>query len=344
MTNDKIYMTKPTTKPISLALQGGGTHSAFTWGVIDQLLIDGRLHIEAISATSGGAMIAVILAQGLHDGGNEGARDLLMKFWRKVSIASSLMPLRMNVVDKLLGHVGIDLSPSSMALDALTRIFSPYQFNLFDLNPLRGIVAEMVDFDMLHKKSPVALYINATHACTGKSTIFGSERLSLDAVMASACLPFIFKTVEVEGEPYWDGSFSGCPPLSPLTGREGTNDILLVQVHPSSVEDVPTAAADILDRATELSFHSVLLHELKAIARDNELIEAGKLDQPPVHIHCIEAQDMLASLGRASKLKADWDFLIYLHDLGVQAAEDWLAANYDKIGKGSSADFSALAA
>ncbi len=194
-------------------------------------------------------------------------------------------------------------------------------------------------------KSPLALYVNATRAKTGKAKVFETKELSLDAVMASACLPFVFRTVEVDGEPYWDGSFSGCPPLSPLTAHPETSDIVLVQVHPSQVEEVPTTAADSLDRATELSFHSVLLHELKAIQLRNQMIKDGKLDEPPVHVHRIEAQDMLVSLGRASKLNADWDFLIHVHDIGVQATPPiGSPQNYDKIGKGSSADFSALAA
>lgn len=314
-------------KKIALALQGGGTHSAFTWGVVDQLLLDGRLEIDAASASSGGAMLAAVLAQGLHDGGRDGAREALKQFFRKVSIASALLPLRMKVVDQFLGNVGIDLSSQSLALDYITRIFSPQQFNLFDINPLRGIVEEMVDFDLLNRHSPIRLFINATNARTARSTVFETGNLSLDAVMASACLPFVFKTVEIDGEAYWDGSFSGCPPLSPLANY-GATDILLVQVHPSFAEDVPATAADILDRATEISFQAVLLQEMKTIDLYNRLIAAGKLDQPPVCIHTIESQDMLASLGRSSKLNADWDFLVYLHDLGVQAATDWLEHHF----------------
>lgn len=327
----------PTPKKLSLALQGGGAHGAFSWGVLDRLLADKRIAIDAISATSGGAMTACILAQGLHTGGPEGAREALAAFWQKVSVAASLLPLRMNVVDKFLGHVGIDLSASSMALDYITKVFSPYQFNLFDINPLRSIVAEMVDFAVL-QRSPLALHINATHARTGKCRIFTGADLTLEAVMASACLPYLFKTVEIDGEPYWDGSFSGCPALSPLIEHSGTRDILLVQVHPGYVEEVPTAAADILDRATELSFHCVLLQELKLLELRNQT------STTPVYLHRIEAQDMLASLGRASKLNAEWEFLTYLRDLGAQAAADWLDKHYDKIGKDSSADFSAIAA
>jgi NTE family protein len=318
-------------KPISLALQGGGSHAAFSWGAIDQLLLDERIEIQAVSATSGGAMLAVVLAQGMLNGGKEGAKLALEQFWKKVTIAAGMLPIRMNIVDNFLSHVGVDLSPSSVALDYFTRIFSPYQFNLFDINPLRDIVDEMVDFKALNDKSPVALYINATHARTGKSKIFDHTEISLDAVMASSCLPFMFKTVEVDGEPYWDGSFSGCPTLSPLVTSGG--DIVLIQVHPSYVEDVPTAATDILDRTTEISFNSALMQEIKTIEFYNTMIESGKLDQKPVTIHRIEAQEILASLGRASKLNAEWNFLIHLHDIGAQAATDWLEKNQfsDKV-------------
>ena len=320
---NNCYNVSLMTKPISLALQGGGTHAAFSWGAIDQLLSSDDIKIEAVSATSVGAMLAVVMAQGMMDGGKDGAKAALEQFWKKVTIAAGMLPLRMNIVDNFLGHVGIDMSPTSMALDYLTRVFSPYQFNLFDINPMRDIVDEMVDFEALNKKSPIALYINATHAKTGKSKVFDTTEISLDAVMASACLPFIFKTVEVDGEPYWDGSFSGCPTLAPLITSGG--DIVIVQVHPSYVEEVPTAATDILDRTTEISFNAALMQELKTIEFYNTMIESGKLDQRPVTIHRIEAQDILASLGRASKLNADWNFLMHLHDIGTQSAADWIA-------------------
>lgn len=312
----------PASIKLSLALQGGGTHGAFTWGVVDQLLFDERVDIDAVSATSGGAMMAAVMAQGMLEGGRQGARDTLQAFWKKVSIASAMLPLKMSVVDKFLSNVGIDISPSTVALDYLTRIFSPYQFNLFDINPLRGIVEEMVDFRAINKRCPFRLYISATHAQTGESKIFDHASVSLDAVMASSCLPFIFKTVNVDGEPYWDGSLSGCPPLAPLTEGKSPHDIVLVQVHPSLVEDVPTTATDILDRMTEISFNAVLAQEIKNVEQQKK----------PVRIHRIEADDTLVSLGRASKLNADWDFLVHLHDLGVQASTDWLE-NFTKTPK-----------
>ena len=329
-------------KKISLALQGGGAHGAFSWGVIDQLLLDGRIEIEAVSASSGGALNAIVLAQGLLNGGAEGGRGALLTFWKKVNAATSLLPLRMKAVDTFLGHIGIDMTPTTMALDYITRIFSPSQFNLFDINPLQGILEDIVDFDRLRSRCPISLYINATNVRTGKSVIFDNKQLSMEVVMASSCLPFIFKTVDVGGEPYWDGSFTACPALSPLANNSQSSDIVLVQIHPSQNDDIPTHAADILDRATEIGFNAVLMQELKTISLYNRMIKAGALKQKPVYFHRIESQEVLAGLGRASKLNADWDFLIYMHDMGVQAATDWLEANFSTLGSRSSIDIDAF--
>lgn len=319
-------------KPISLALHGGGAHGAFTWGVIDQLLLDGRTHVDSISACGGGSVLAAVMAQGLLEGGESAARDHLLTLWKKANLASNLLPLRMNVVDTMLGHVGLDFSAQSLALDTITRLFSPKQFNLFDINPLKGILEEMLDFKALRKHCPFPIHVNATNVRTGKGRVFNTEELSLDVIMASACLPFLFKPVEIDGETYWDGSFSGCPPLSPLVNA-GSHDIVLVQVHPSSIEDVPQSAPDILDRAIEISFMAVLNQEIKTIELYNRLVAEEKSGQLPVSLYSISADDTLSSSGRASKLNMDWEFLIYLHDVGVQAATDWLSVHYEQLGK-----------
>lgn len=314
--------------PVTLALQGGGSHSAFSWGVIDRLLADGRVTIEAVTATSGGAMAAVVLADALLRDGPEDARHALATFWRRVSIATGMLPLRTSIVDKLLSNVGIDLSPSSIALDYLTRIFSPYQFNLFDLNPLRAIVEEMVDFEALRAQKEIQLFISTTEVKTGKSRVFTNKELSLDVIMASSCLPFLFKTVLIDNEPYWDGSFSGNPALAPLIEARRARNILLIQNEPVASDDVPTTAADILDRTLEISFNSVLLHELRAVEAHNR-----REPEAALHIHTIEASELIASLGRASKLNADWDFLTHLRDIGAQAAGDWLEAHFSDLQK-----------
>lgn len=334
-----------TKHPVMLALQGGGAHGAFSWGVLDQLLLDGRVKIDAISASSGGALTAVVMADGYLRDGVDGARHALIAFWKRISTASSMMPLRISMVDKMLSNVGVDFSPSTVALDYLTRIFSPYQFNLFDINPIRGIMSEMVDFEALRKNTELKIFISATEVKSGKLRIFETHDITLDAVMASACLPFVFKTVEVDGVAYWDGGYAGNPALYPLARHIECRDIMIVQNTPFAVEDIPTKAADIMDRVTEISFNSSLMHELRNIHYHNDLIKKGVIKDPyyrTLHVHVLEAQELLTGLGRASKLNADWDFLVHLHDIGVQAAADWLEAHYDKLGKSSSVDLETL--
>lgn len=329
------------TKTVNLALQGGASHGAFTWGVLDHMLSDPRVQIEGVSATSAGAVNASLMAYGLLKGGPEEARRLLRDFWRKTSHAASMLPFKPTMVDKMLGNTRLNFSPSFMALDFITRIFSPYQFNLFDINPLRSILSELVDFDVLRKKNPLQLYVNATNVRTGKIKVFESKELTLDMVMASCCLPFIFKTVYVDGEPYWDGGYSGNPAIYPLIYNATSRDVIIVQINPLLVEEVPTQASDILDRVNEISFNTTLMREMRAIAFVTKLIDDGTLQAngyKRMHMHMIEAQDIMAGLGSASKLNADWEFLLHLHDVGVQAANDWLDQHYDMLGNDSTID------
>lgn len=332
-------MTSDSGIPITLAFQGGGTHGAFAWGAADQLLLDGRCDVRAITATSGGAMTAVVMADALIRGGKEEAREHLTAFWRKVSIAASMLPIRTTLMDKMLSNVGIDISASTIALDYLTKLFSPYQFNLFDLNPLRAIVEEMVDFEQLRKQKDIQLFINATEVNTGRGRVFTAREISLDVVMASSCLPFIFKTVVVNGQPYWDGGYTGNPAISPLVDTEVPRDVILLQSASAQPDEIPTQAPDILDRATEISFHHALMADLKAAEA------VGKLHpERALRLHVIESSEMMGGLGRASKLNADWEFLSYLHDLGAQAAQDFLAANAGKLGSTGTADVKAMCA
>jgi NTE family protein len=318
--------------PITLALQGGGSHGAFSWGAAKQILADGRLRVQAITATSGGAMTAVVMADALTRGGPEAAIEQMKTFWRKVSVAASLLPFHTTVMDKMLGSVGLDLSPSSIALDYITRMFSPYQFNLFDLNPLRGIVEETVDFEHLRQQKDIRLFINATDVKSGKAKVFSNADISLDAVMASSCLPFLFKTVLVDGEPYWDGGYSGNPALTPLLESNAPRDVVLLQSAAATADDAPTRAADILDRATEISFANSFAQQMALVEMHNRYNPKNAL-----RVHTIESADLLASLGRASKLNADWEFLMYLHDLGSQAAGDWLENFSQKMSKDGAA-------
>lgn len=315
-------MTSKSKRRVTLALQGGGAHGAFAWGALDAILARGDVEIRAVTATSGGALTAAVLVDALTGGGSpREAREALATFWKKVSVAAGMLPFRPTAMDKFLSNVGIDLSPSSIALDYFTKLFSPYQFNLFDLNPFRAILEEMVDFDRLREQTEIPLFINATAVKTGKSRIFTGQSLSVDAVMASSCLPYLFRAVTLNDEAYWDGGYSGNPSLYPVLDENLPRDVLLIRSSAPTSEDVPTRAADILDRATEISFESALLHEIRALEDHNR-----EHPDRAVRLHIIEADELLAGLGRASKLNADADFLAYLHDLGAQAAADWAEA------------------
>lgn len=341
--NAKAAPTK--NKTINLALQGGGSHGAFTWGVLDRLLEDERITIEAITCTSAGAMNGSLLSYGLITGGREKARELLSEFWRKISISAAMSPLQPTIMDKMLGNVRLDFSPSFLALDFITRMFSPYQFNLFDINPLREILSEMVDFEAICNNKQIKLFVNATQVKTGKVRVFKTPELSLDVVMASACLPFMFKAVEVEGEPYWDGGYTGNPSVYPLFYHCTCADVVLVQINPLFVEEVPTHAADILDRVNEISFNAGLMAEMRAINFVHKLLAKNRVSENEyknVLVHQIEAQELMGAMGASSKLNADWMFLQHLRDIGKQAASDWLAAHYDDIGQRSSVDLGAL--
>ncbi len=338
-------MSPAAIKTVNLALQGGGAHGAFTWGVLDKLLEDSRISMEAITGSSAGAVNGALLAYGLTQGGPDKARETLAEFWKSVSVAAAMLPLQPTIVDKMIGNVRLDFSPSFYALDFITRMFSPYQFNLFDLNPLRDILNEMIDFEVLRKQDKLKLFVNATHVRTGRVRVFNPDEVSLDAVMASACLPFLFKTVEVDGEPYWDGGYTGNPSLFPLFYHCACRDVVIVQINPLYVEEVPTQASDILDRVNEISFNAALMGEIRSINFVHKLLREHKVSEEQykdVLVHMIEAQELMQALGSSSKLNADWDFLQHLRDIGRQAASDWLDTHYKDLGKRSSLSLPAM--
>lgn len=219
-------------KTINLALQGGGAHGAYTWGVLDRLLEDDRIEIEGISGTSAGAMNAAVLAAGLTEGGRDKARERLAEFWHGVSEADKLSPVQRSPWDYLTGNYRVDQSPGVHFLQSLVRAFSPYQLNPWNYNPLRGLLDRVVDFEALREASPIKLFIAATNVRTGKARIFHSDDLSTDALLASACLPELFQAIEVDGEAYWDGGYVGNPSIYPLIYHCGSQDVLLVQIIP----------------------------------------------------------------------------------------------------------------
>lgn len=326
-------------KKINLALQGGGSHGAFTWGVIDTLLADGRIEIDGISGTSAGAMNAAVTAYGLSIGGAEGARQKLREFWNNISEAGQSGLLKPSIFDKMLGKGNMDFSPNYLFYDYISKIMSPYELNPLNVNPLRKVLAKTIDFTELHESLACKLFIAATNVGSGRLRVFTNEEVSLEAVMASACLPFLFQAVEIEGQHYWDGGYIGNPPLFPLINETKSPDILIVQINPVNISHIPTSAREVLDRINTLSFNSSLMRELRAVHFVTKLIDDGELSQDKhkrVYIHTIEAESVVQGLGVSSKLNTDPDYLQSLFNSGVQLAKEFLESNFDKIGIESS--------
>jgi NTE family protein len=324
-------------KPISLALQGGGAHGAFTWGVLDRLLEDGRLAIEGISGTSAGAMNGAMVVYGFDHGGTDGARAALEQFWRRVSEAWRFSPFQPSWLDSIFGWGGLDYSFGYQAFDALSRFYSPYQFSLLDLNPLREILADTCDFARVQRCRSIKLYACATNVLTGKIKVFNPPEITPEVLMASACLPQLFRAVVIGGEPYWDGGYLGNPAFYPLMHGCGAPDIVLVQINPIRAAAVPTTAREIADRVNEISFNATMMREMRSIHFVNKLIEERRLNDPehlrPIRFHMIEAEATMARLGASSKLNGDWAFLRELRDLGRERASAWLEDNFAAVGE-----------
>ena len=329
-------------RALNLALQGGGAHGAFTWGVLDRLLEEENLTFEGGVATSAGAMNAAVLAYGLAEGGKKGAQKALANFWRRVSHAAAFSPLQPSLLDRLTGSRSLEHSPAFLAFDLVTRLMSPYQFNPFNFNPLRGVLEQSIDLDAIRMaRCPLKVNVCATNVRTGKVKVFSNDELSIDALMASACLPFLFQAVEIDGEAYWDGGYMGNPAIFPLIYSCATPDVLIVHINPIERPDVPKSAIDILNRINEISFNSSLLREMRAIAFVTQLIDADmdmKIDLKRIYVHGISDDETMRMLGVSSKLNADWGALTDLRDRGREKADEWLAANYDDIGKRSTVD------
>ncbi|QUD87311.1 patatin-like phospholipase family protein [Phenylobacterium montanum] len=326
-------------KPISLALQGGGSHGAFTWGVVDRLLEDGRLEIKAITGASAGAMNAVVIAAGLLDGGPEGARERLDRFWREVNRAGG-----QNAFGDLGGwasSIGMDWlkqTPGWQLVQTFAGNFSPYQFNPFNLNPLHDVIVGAVDFAALRERSPVRLYVSATGVRSGESRVFRTEELTCKHVMASACLPHLFQAVEIDGEAYWDGGYLANPALWPLFYDPTPNDVLIVSLNPLTRKDTPRTPGEIIDRLNEITFNGSLVAELRAIRFVRKLIEDGLLKEGAkgryrkMLMHAIEADGWLDDLREDSKFSTEWGFLQELKSRGRKAGETWLKAHFDDVG------------
>lgn len=332
-------------KSVNLALQGGGAHGAFAWGVLDKLLEDDRLDIAALSATSAGAMNAVVLAYGVSLGGRDGARAKLNEFWSEISRAGEIYsPVRVSPWEKWLQAYGFqsEFSPSYMAFQAMTHLFSPYQLNPFDINPLKDVLLDVVDFERLSRcNRATRIFLSATNVRSGKIKVFSNPELSVEAVLASACLPYIFKAVEIDGEAYWDGGFMGNPAIFPLIYNNGPKDVVIIHINPIERKKLPRTAPEIFDRINEISFNSSLMREMRTIEFVTRLIDEGALDHTRysrMRIHSIRDDAEMTQLGVATKLNPDWEFLCRLRDAGRARAGEWLETHLDDVGERSTID------
>jgi len=306
------------------------------------LLEDRRLAIEGVSATSAGAMNAAVLAYGLMKGGEAGARQALHDFWHAVAeSAERYNPFRWAPWLKGSHSFGLDHSPLYAFADMLLRVFSPYQFNPHNLNPLREVLESQVDFAALRNACPILLYLCATNVETGKIRIFTGEDVCADAVLASACVPTLFQAVTIAGEHYWDGGYMGNPAIYPLIYHCETRDVVIVHINPLVRKGVPVTAAEILNRINEISFNSSLMREMRAVAFVTDLIQQGKIareEMKEMLIHSIRSDDAMCALSVSSKYNADWGFLCELRDNGRREADAWLDQHYADIGERSSID------
>jgi NTE family protein len=332
-------------KKVDLALQGGGAHGAFTWGVLERLLEDDRLEIEAISGTSAGAMNAVVAADGMMKNGRDGAREALGTFWKSVSQSALHSPYKRTFYDVMVGNWNLDHSPGYLFSDLLSRVASPYELNPLNINPLKDFLVETINFERVRGCNKMKLFIAATCVQTGKVRIFDRAQLTPDVVMASACLPSLYQAVTIDGQDYWDGGYSGNPPLYPFAYRCTAADVIIVQINPMNRRETPNTAREILNRVNEITFNANLLHELRAIDFVARMLDEGSLDPKrykKIRIHAIAAEKKFEHLNASSKLNAEWDFFRHLHDIGRQVADDWLKTNYAAVGQRSTLDLQAL--
>lgn len=334
-------MSGAQTRRINLALQGGGAHGAYTWGVLDRLLEEEAIEIEAISGASAGAMNAVCVADGYERNGRQGARDKLKQFWTAVGEASRYSPLRRTPIEAWLGTWSMDTSPALLALDLMSQIYSPYDFNPMDINPLQEIVAAEIDFANVQQCKAIRLFVSATNVWNGKVRVFENEEITLKTVMASCCLPSMYKAVKIDGVPYWDGGYMGNPVLFPFFAGSGTEDILLVQINPIERIATPKSARQIANRVNEITFNASLLCELRAIGFVSRLLRQGKLshdDYRDIRMHRVDAPEELKNLSASTKLNAEPDFLAHLMQLGRKAAQAWIDKGMEKVGREAGVD------
>jgi NTE family protein len=337
-------------KKINLALQGGGAHGAFTWGVLDSILADSRLEIEGISGASAGAINAVMLADGLARGGPAEARKRLADVWRAVSTNGDLTPLERTVTDRLLSFVPYDGSPAQAWFDTVSRFWSPYDFNPLNINPLKDVVERFVDFEKLRACGDRQVFVSATNVFTGRLRIFPRDKITAEVVMASACLPMVFQAVEIDGIPYWDGGYMGNPAIFPFFRTTDTEDVLIVSINPVQRNATPRTQNEIMNRINEITFNSSLIAEYRAIEFVTRLIDQGKLprgrgagEYRRINVHRIALDSAFKELTADSKLDSDFAFFELLRNGGQRAGKDFLSKHFEDLGVRSTVDIAAEA-
>lgn len=328
---------------VDLGLQGGGAHGAFTWGVLDRLLEEDWIEFDGVSGTSAGAMNAAVFVDGLEAGGRDGARAALERFWRKVADAGRMSPMQRGPLERILGLWTLDYSPAFLAMEAGARLVSPYDLHPMAGNPLESILADCIDFGRL-ARAGTKLFVNATNVCTGRGRVFRNAEITPEVLLASACLPTMFRAVEIDGQHYWDGGFSGNPSIAPLVRECRSHDTILVQINPIRRPEPPRTAREIQDRLNEVSFNAVLIKELRALALMREVVDPGTGDGrllKAMRLHRI-ASDVMLDLGHSSKLLVEWGFFTMLRDKGRAAASAFLAAHGDDIGERQTMDLTEM--
>ncbi len=321
-------------KKIALALQGGGTHGTFTWGVLDYLLEDGRFEIEGLSGTSAGGMNAAAVTQGLVKGGDQGGRQELRRFWELVHKRSAFSSAQPTQFTRMLGY-SLRLTPAYSWGQWAKNFFSPYEFNPLNVNPLRDLVTEFFDFDLLRQAKNPKLFLCATHVKSGKLKIFKGRQLKLESLLASACLPTLFQAVEVDGEHYWDGGFIGNPALFPLIYNCASKDFIVIQVRQAYRDKLPTTAQEIIDRQEEITYNACLIREMRSTHYISKMVDKGIIIDKGVkslNMHVIRNAEVFGQLDQSSALNADWDFFEYLFNAGRDTTQKWVAKHFNDIG------------
>ncbi len=333
-----IKRTEP--KIINMALQGGGAHGAFGWGVMDKFLEDGRVQVEGLSGTSAGSMNAVVYAYGMLKG-NDGARQAMHDFWKAISDAGQKYAPK-----KMPWDIGMSQkeNPLQDMMKSMMSILSPYQMNPMNYNPLKEVLEQQVDFEELERSKKTKLFICATNVRTGKVKIFHTPEVTSATVLASACLPQVFQAVEINGEHYWDGGYMGNPVLYPLFYHTDSRDVVILHINPIERPGPPTTSADIANRLNEITFNSSLIKELRSVYFVQQLLDNGWIKEEHrdklkyVLIHSVRADNAMSDLSSASKMSSDWAFLTMLRDRGRALATEWLQHNFEHLGVRSTVD------